>query len=165
MKTSGDWDKRLDAAGNARRRLPTLVSEYFEHGREIVAAGENDPAALHRLRLATKRLRYTLELFRPCYGPGMARCLAGLRVLQQLLGDINDVAASTRILESSLHKDSPQRLRLEKFLQELHDTRVAAFRKYWHELFDAPNQEAWWTQYLARHARRPNPKQERNERV
>jgi CHAD domain-containing protein len=151
------WDEVGGPAENARRHLPKLASDYFALGREVMAQ-KPDPTRLHSLRLATKRLRYTLELFRPCYGPGMMRCLAALRAVQQLLGEVNDVAAASRALGTLMNGDASQRDFVNKSLQPLFETRVAAFQKYWRELFDAPDQEAWWTYYLARHARHPKRK-------
>src|SRR5579862_547252 len=91
------WEEDLDVAQNARKYLPALVSNYFAVGREVLQ-GSPKPEELHPLRLATKRLRYTLELFKPCYGPGFKARLRALQTLQQLLGDINDTVAGTRVL-------------------------------------------------------------------
>jgi len=151
------WDEGSGAAENARMQLPKLVSAYFARGREVMARPP-DAAELHSLRLATKRLRYTLELFRPCYGPGFARCLAALRVLQQLLGDVNDITAAERVLQGALNGDAAQRSAMEGSLRPLRDSRIQAFQKYWREMFDAPGQEAWWRAYMARHSRQPKRK-------
>ena len=79
------WDERAGVAINARRQLPALVTAYYKRVRELL---EDDPSApkLHRVRLATKRLRYTLELFRACYGAGFETRMAELREVQLLLG-------------------------------------------------------------------------------
>src|SRR5579884_2208612 len=61
------WEEKRPVAENARAHLPTLLREYFQAGRELVAA-RPAPADLHAFRLRTKRLRYTLELFAPVYG-------------------------------------------------------------------------------------------------
>ena len=148
------WDERAAAAVNARRELPPLAASYFAQVRALLAG---DPAAakLHRLRLLTKRLRYTLELFRPCYGPGLETRLTALRRIQQSLGEVNDSAAAGRLLSKSMSSASPQRARVLKFLEERAAIKAQEFRKDWAEIFDAPGQELWWTTYLARHARTP----------
>jgi CHAD domain-containing protein len=61
------WDERVDAAANARRELPRLAADYFARARKLLAE-DPPPAKLHALRLDTKRLRYTLELFRAVAG-------------------------------------------------------------------------------------------------
>jgi len=148
------WDGQSPPADNARQHLPQLVAEYFAVGRELLSRNPK-PAQLHALRLATKRLRYTLELFRPCYGPGLALRIAALRELQQLLGEINDTAAAERTLNAVLNGASPQRTRIESFLRGQGEEKATAFRKQWQEVFDAPGQERWWTSYLARRSRKP----------
>jgi CHAD domain-containing protein len=148
------WEERAGAAVNARRELPYLAASYFARVRALLA---DDPSApkLHRLRLVTKRLRYTLELFRPCYGPGLDTRLAALRRIQQSLGEVNDSAAAGRLLSRSMSAASPQRARMLHFLEERAAAKAEEFRKDWSEVFDAPGQERWWTTYLARHARTP----------
>lgn len=147
------WDERAGAAANARRGLPRLAAGYFARVRKLVAA-EPSPDELHRLRLETKRLRYTLELFRPCYGPGLETRLAALRRLQQVLGEVNDSAVADRLL-SNLMSASPQRVRVLRFLKERAAAKAQEFRKEWTGVFDAPGHEHWWSVYLARHARTP----------
>ena len=60
------WNRRLTAALNASRTLPLMMRYYFVQGRELLAT-DPPPAELHVLRLATKRVRYTLELFPPVF--------------------------------------------------------------------------------------------------
>jgi CHAD domain-containing protein len=148
------WDERAGAAVNARREFPHLATRYFAQVRALLA-DDPSPAKLHRARLLTKRLRYTLELFRPCYGPGLETRLAALHRIQQSLGEVNDSAAAGRLLSKSMSSASPQRARVLKFLEERAAIKAQEFRKDWAEIFDAPGQELWWTTYLARHARTP----------
>lgn len=143
------WDEAASAAQNARRKLPGLAAEYFAEGRAVVA-GKGSPAAWHRLRLRTKRLRYTLELFRPCYGPGLEQRLHALRQAQQILGEINDCAAAGRLIDGLLPPRSPQRLRLRRFLDERARRKLGEFRDYWSKEFDKAGQEQAWRGYLAR---------------
>jgi CHAD domain-containing protein len=148
------WDERTGATANARRELPRLAASYFAQVRALLA-NDPSPAKLHRLRLLTKRLRFTLELFRPCYGPGLETRLAALRRIQQSLGEVNDSTAAARLISKSMSTASPQRARLLRFLEERAAVKAQEFRKDWAEVFDAPGQEIWWTTYLARHARTP----------
>jgi CHAD domain-containing protein len=148
------WDERAGAAANARRELPQLAASYFARVRALLA-GDPSPARLHRLRLLTKRLRYTLELFRPCYGPALETRLAALRRIQQLLGEVNDSADAGQLLSRPIGPASPQRARVLRYLEERAAVKAREFRKDWADVFDAPGQERWWTSYLARHARTP----------
>jgi CHAD domain-containing protein len=144
------WDARGATSANARRELPRLVEAWFARVRELLAE-DPPPQKLHPIRLETKRLRYTLELFRPRYGPGLETRLAALRRIQQLLGEVNDCSITERWIGQAM-KASPMRARIEKFLQETGAARAQAFHAAWSE-FDAPGREIWWTRYLARHAR------------
>ena len=92
-----EWDEKAGVLPNARRELPRLVAAYFSRVREVLAE-DGSPRKLHRLRLASKRLRYTLELFRPCYPAGLEERLDALKKLQDWLGEVNDAVASARLL-------------------------------------------------------------------
>jgi CHAD domain-containing protein len=145
------WDERRSVAVNARRILPRLVADYFREVRGFLAK-DRRPPELHRMRLAGKRLRYTLELFRPCYGPGLDQRLTALKDLQDSLGDVNDAVASDALLAHRIgHK-------ARHFLQARAEEKAAEFRKHWTESFDAPRREAWWTGYLERNAKAPAKK-------
>src|SRR2546426_12184826 len=85
------WEGSKSVAENASEKLPEMARRFFEAGREL-AGDAWSFKSLHRFRLHTKRFRYTLELFRKCYGPGLAQRLEALRTLQQHLGDINECA-------------------------------------------------------------------------
>jgi len=148
-------DERAGAATNARRELPQLAASFFTQVRALLA---DDPAApkLHRLRLLTKRLRYTLELFRPCYGPGLETRLASLHRIQQSLGEVNDSAAAGRLLSKSMSNrvaaNAPASCASSKSAPP---SKPRSSARTGAEVFDAPGQERWWTTYLARHARTP----------
>ena len=72
------WEGSKSVAWNAREKLPELARGFFETGRAL-AASHPSLQALHRFRLLTKRFRYTLELFRPCYGPVLDRRIEALK--------------------------------------------------------------------------------------
>jgi CHAD domain-containing protein len=150
------WNPRLTAALNASRKLPPMMHAYFVQVRELLATNPA-PAELHAIRLATKRVRYTLELFRPCYGRGLNSRLATLQRLQQLLGEVNDCAATERLIES-LVPASPTHARAQSFLRRRASAKATALRREWHGAFDAPGREQWWLHYLASGARQRKPR-------
>jgi CHAD domain-containing protein len=147
------WNERAGPAANARRELPGMAAEFFAQVRTALAARPS-PEQLHRVRLAAKRIRYTLELFRPCYGAGLESRIESLRQVQQVLGEINDCAATGRVLAKGM-PISPQRTKAERFLALRLRKKTAELRKLWAEHFDAPGQELRWTGYLARNAHPP----------
>jgi CHAD domain-containing protein len=150
-----EWDEKADPVENARTFLPKLVEDYFGLGRELLAANVSPPE-LHALRLASKKLRYTLELFRPCYGPGLAARIDALKSLQQMLGEINDTVAAERTVGEVLVAKTPESRRAIQFLRKRGREKAEEFRNHWTTVFDATGQERWWTEYLARQARARN---------
>jgi CHAD domain-containing protein len=136
------WEEQSSVAANARSILPGLVAGYFEEVRGFLAK-KHKPKELHRMRLASKRLRYTLELFRGCYGPGLEERLDALKDVQDALGDVNDAVAAEGLLDSR----TVQKVR--RFLRARAEEKAQEFRLHWTETFDAPEREKWWTGYLA----------------
>ena len=57
---------------------------------------------LHRLRIAAKGLRYTLEFFESVLGKEVETLIKDFKVLQDHLGDLHDAAVATRMLGSYL---------------------------------------------------------------
>jgi CHAD domain-containing protein len=152
MKTAKpEWDETSDAVTNARTVLPKLVEEYFALGRKLLESNP-PPPELHQLRLASKKLRYTLELFKGCYGPGLGERIDALKTLQQILGEINDTVAAERTIGEVLAAETEESRRVVEFLHKLGAEKAGAFRKHWTAVFDAPGRERWWTDYLTRQA-------------
>jgi CHAD domain-containing protein len=147
------WNERASPAANARRDLPRLTADFFQQVRVALAARPS-PEQLHRVRLAAKRIRYTLELFRPCYGPGLEVRIESLRKLQQVLGEINDCASARRLL-AEIIPVFPRRAEVERFLASRLRKKTQELRNLWGEKIDAPGEEIRWVRYLARSARAP----------
>ena len=142
------WDESRPAAECARQALPKLAADFFGQGRQIV---RSSPAIedLHQLRLTVKRFRYTLELFRPCYGSGLEKRLEALKRMQDHLGAMNDCETATSLIQLTLAEGTGS----EEFLQFLKtrgEQERESFLRHWDESFDAPGQEAWWVEYLTR---------------
>jgi CHAD domain-containing protein len=150
------WNPRVSLTRNARRQLPSMARAYFSQVRELLAA-DPPPAELHAIRLATKRLRYTLELFRPFYGRGLAIRLAALQQLQQALGEVNDCAAAERLIDGLIPASAASR-RVQSFLRRRAAAKASAMRREWRDRFDAPGRERWWIQYLAGNTKARKPR-------
>ena len=147
-----DWNLGISTGENARLELPRVVTEFFVLGR-TAAKFSATPTELHAFRLAAKRLRYTLELFLPVYGPRLGERVEQVRRIQSLLGDRQDcVVLSERI---KAHGEDPVLLAALHKLASEGSALEAKFRRYWTETFDAPGEEAAWTRYLSRRPPRP----------
>ncbi len=143
-----EWDEAASASANSRARLPAMAQSYFEQGRKLLDPS-SAPAAMHRFRLETKAFRYTLEFFRPCFGPALDRHLSGLCEIQDCLGALNDCAATRDLIAEKLPKHDPGRERIEAFLAGRGKREAAKFRRYWRTTFDRPGQEQRWLRYLS----------------
>jgi CHAD domain-containing protein len=146
------WDGGKSVSANASARLPELARGFLAAGNELMTA-KLSFKSLHRFRLLTKRFRYTLEMFRPCYGAGLDQRIESLRQLQQYLGDVNDCATTQDLLASSGKLPRAERERLKGILTELAEARVATLYQYWKADFAPESREKWWIDYLARFAR------------
>jgi len=147
------WDASKSAVENAKLLLPGLAASYFKEGRRI-AARPVPPEKLHPFRLKTKRFRYTLELFRRCYGRGLEQRIDALRNIQQYLGEISDCATTSSLLGTDSEVPVRSGEPFSRFLNRRAEARAAEFRRYWNRTFDAPGRERWWSDYLSRGVRR-----------
>jgi CHAD domain-containing protein len=124
------WNPRLSPAANARRYLPELVNVWLAEAHKILARPD-DPVRLHRLRLISKRLRYTLELFGPRHCEGLPIGIETLKHFQDLLGEANDAAVAARLIAKL-----PGSMRMRYRLQRIAAERTAAFHSEWRKRFE-----------------------------
>lgn len=142
-----DWDAAASCLANARRVLPRMVSELVALGRSI-CAGEPAPQELHRLRLAGKRLRYSLELFRGLYGPELDGLLDTLKSVQTILGDISDCDATDTLARFEGLADSADGTDLLRSLEVRRGLKVSEFTLTWRAFAEPPEQEQSWVKAL-----------------
>jgi hypothetical protein len=81
---------RLDASlrEGAQRLCIRQVAELYGYARSIHA--EDQVEELHEMRKAAKRLRYSLEILRVCFGREMDQRLAEVKLIQEQIGEIHD---------------------------------------------------------------------------
>jgi CHAD domain-containing protein len=126
------------------------MSGYFEEVRDALA--RNTKAAnLHPVRLASKKIRYTLELFRDCYGAEFDQRMEALKDVQTALGDVNDAVASAALLKDVM-PNSEERKNVREFLKKRAAEKAEEFRVHWTQQFDAAGEETRWLTFL-RHPR------------
>ncbi len=99
----------------------------------------------HAMRIAAKRLRYSLEVFEPLYGPALGPSLRAARDMQTLLGDLHDCDVWVQSLpgalpaeKASAGKDRRRQRRLAQGIEEFRRDRLrrrgALYRRsvaYW----------------------------------
>jgi CHAD domain-containing protein len=148
------WRAKLASAppvrshgAHVKQAVSDAAGNFFDRGDHVHAAGDSGSKnstpkhlgkSLHRLRIATKELRYTLELaVQP--GANSRNGLARIEQLQSDLGDIHDFDPVHQIL-SEYH--SAKKL-LARLARKQHK-RIRAFREYWESEFGGKkNREAW----------------------
>jgi CHAD domain-containing protein len=115
------------------RRLTKTARRAVDDAREelerIRGAPVDSPEALHRLRIAYKRLRYTVETFIHVL-PGPARELAqSASKLQARLGDVHDADVAMSCVRRARTLTDSARAALLAGLQHVRDVRFAAYCK------------------------------------
>jgi len=88
----------LDA--NARRILAVKIAEFYSYAPAVAVEAAAEP--LHNLRIAAKRLRYTLELFRVIFGKQGERQIERIKAIQEELGAIHDHDVRLTLIEAEL---------------------------------------------------------------
>lgn len=83
-----DVDPQAPVIANARRVLAVRIAEFYSY--EPVVSHPEYSEALHGMRIAAKRLRYTLELFRPQLGKAGDCQIDRVKMIQELLGTLHD---------------------------------------------------------------------------
>jgi len=133
---------------HARYVLPQIAKSFRKAGNR--AADPDAPATdVHHCRIQAKKLRYSLELFEPVYGPAAEAGIKRLRDLQSLLGDIND-CRTVRALLGDLDAVDGVETRLKKSQKK----KLRKFRTLWAEEF-APSMMRQWIDELRTPPRKP----------
>jgi CHAD domain-containing protein len=107
----------------ARRAVEDAKREV-EHRRR---ASMDDPAALHDLRIAYKRLRYTVEVFDSVLPPELLDLAQTATRMQNRLGRLHDVDLAIAAVKGARQLLDVAREALLAALQRVRKERVAAF--------------------------------------
>lgn len=86
----------------AARRVVAVRTDELRDLRTLVVA-EGDAQALHDVRIAAKRLRYSLEIFDFCFpGTNVQEMADTVRALQDVLGRVHDLDTLVELLLTRL---------------------------------------------------------------
>ncbi len=72
----------------ARRQCVAGLAELY--GFAPCVHDESRDEELHEMRIAAKRLRYSMEIFRSCFGPDIADRIGDVKTIQEKIGQIHD---------------------------------------------------------------------------
>jgi hypothetical protein len=85
---------------NARRILRVRIGEFYSY--EPIVANPLATIDLHNLRIAAKRLRYTLELFAGVFGDEGKRQIDRVKAIQEALGTLHDLDVRIALISDEL---------------------------------------------------------------
>jgi CHAD domain-containing protein len=127
--SASDSACRIPIEDTARRILPRMAKNFLERG-DAASQSKATPEKLHAFRIASKKFRYTLELFAPLYGTGLNSWLESIKRIQTLLGDINDCVTVAQMLSDYKSKGS-----IAGWLKRRQRKKVEEFTQCWQEEF------------------------------
>jgi CHAD domain-containing protein len=151
-----DAEKLPEFGGWARRRLAPLVREFFK----AIPRQGGERAALHRLRIRGKEVRYAMELSAGTFGNRFRTThYEVIRQIQDRLGDINDLVMLIDFLQQRLLGEESADLPAARRLLHRAEVRLEVLiREFW-EWCTARRMKQWqadWKKYLA-----PGPRRRR----
>ena len=117
----------------AVRHIQPMMDSFFA----AAGADLSDVGAMHRFRIAGKKLRYAVELLAPAFGESLrTQAYPAMQDLQERLGKINDLAAAQARLKRWLEqaKGSEQAAYLQEMLsqeQQRLEERRSEFLTWW----------------------------------
>ena len=124
--------------GDTKTTLEQFATQTLERrNRQVIKYGKalvgEDPAQMHALRIACKKLRYTAEMFGSLFAEAKTKnYVAALSELQDVLGTLNDIAVAHRLLnelDNAARRDIIALIR--GWMEHDYAERVAEFGKAW----------------------------------
>ncbi len=122
-------DSQVAVGETARRILPQIAADFVERG-NAASQAKVSPEKLHAFRIASKKFRYTLELFAPLYGPSVNTWLESLKGVQTVLGDINDCVTVSQMIAD--YKGSGP---VTNWIKKRQRRKIEQFSRLWLEEF------------------------------
>ena len=141
LEEISDSCKTISTSTN-EQGITTLMT--FERAHDMIAAKldelltfepfvHNEAAATkhHEMRIAAKRLRYTMEIFSPIYKGGLSDQISLLKQFQDVLGDMHDYFVWSQELRAD-RSDIPVEARygVTKLLTDLTEMRKTRYRNF-----------------------------------
>ena len=128
----------LEGRSAFSKRLTEALASLAKAFEDQIGLSHRDtrPAVIHGARIATKRLRYLLEVFHAFNVAGSAEALAWLRELQGLLGDWHDLEVLEQMMiemvarPEFLRAQLPLALEVEKLILRNRQNKVGFEEKY-----------------------------------
>ncbi len=123
--TNESVSSEKNAKKSAKKFLRKFLKRAIFHARTI--SKESSDPELHPLRIAVKKLRYSLEFFEPVLPQKTSRLISHCREIQDILGGHQDAIYAIETLSASKIKGS--RTLTQKFIRRKEEFRNRFFRK------------------------------------
>ncbi len=128
------WRPRMGRALDRRwRKLVGAVDAY---------GPASDDAALHRIRILSRRARFTCDALAPVFGPQVAKLAARLADVQSVLGDEHDAVITVGWYGAAAAGAPPRVVADLGLLSALAGARAAAARRRWTTAWDQARRTA-----------------------
>jgi CHAD domain-containing protein len=113
LTSAGDGKQAVEASPLVFERAECQIAERVGalRGYEPCLARPGDLQQHHAMRIAAKRLRYTMELFKPIYDGRLDRVIEVIKHVQSLLGDAHDCDVWVAQLDRMLQEQSKRFVR------------------------------------------------------
>jgi CHAD domain-containing protein len=96
-------------AYQVRHIAPRVIYEHYEQVRAYDAVLDGASLlTLHALRIAFKRLRYTVEFFQEVLGPEAKPVIKEIKTMQDHLGDLNDTRVEGEVLREFVDRHNAE---------------------------------------------------------
>ncbi len=121
-----DLDCEEPFAAAAARVVELRAAEVFEQAHGVLDL--KSPERVHDMRVATRRLRASMEVFRPCFPrKRLSRALKEVKALADALGERRDRDVEIEFLERFTEQvDAGDRERVEALVARLFEERLRA---------------------------------------
>jgi hypothetical protein len=93
-----------DVYREAAARIHPLLDNLLSHDR--IVHNPDDAYGHHAMRIAAKKVRYTLEIYRPLYSGRLKKPLVHLKKLQEILGELHDCDVWAGIIAGVIAQDA-----------------------------------------------------------
>jgi CHAD domain-containing protein len=138
METAAAWRTSLGSTKPLdTTRLPKMADDFLRRGARV-AVKRPDLARLHKFRIQTKRLRYSIEIMQPLLGEGAGAWSEPIQAVQKVLGQINDC----RIL-LELDRELGGGKGVDGALHKRIDKKIREFRRIWRDQFSGIAAKEW----------------------
>ncbi len=143
----------------ARSSISSGLMDLLSH--EMYLQDSDAARELHRMRIAAKRLRYTMETFESWFPDVLPKAIKMVKNVQELLGDIHDCDVWLTILPAFMEEEKQRAIefygkplgvsklkygltRLEKDRSAFRSQRLNELREFWSGMIDS----AEWRQLI-----------------